>query len=57
MKTKNQKAAPALPTAAPNIPCMKPKRSTKKMEDRARQKKLVAILAPLRLALEESARQ
>jgi hypothetical protein len=32
---------------------MKPKRNTKKMEDRARQKKLAAILAPLKIALLE----
>ena len=49
---KNPTAIPALPTAAANIPAMKPKRNTKKMEDRARQKKLAAILAPLKAALE-----
>ena len=50
---KRSTAAPALPTAAPNIPCMKAKRNTKKMEDRVRQKKLAAILAPLKIALLE----
>src|SRR5271157_1906961 len=54
---KRPTTAPALQTAEPNIPCwnVEPKRNTKTMEDRARQKKLAAILAPLRAALERSA--
>jgi hypothetical protein len=54
---KHPTAAPALPTAAPNIPCwnVKPKRNTKTIEGRARQKKMAAILTPLRAALERSA--
>jgi hypothetical protein len=51
---KHPTAAPALPVAQPNIPCwtsMKPKRNTTKTEDRARQRKMAAILAPLRAAL------
>ena len=49
--------APALPTAAPNIPAMKPKRNTAKIEDRAKQKRLRNTFAPLRLALERAARR
>src|ERR1017187_9550131 len=49
-------AIPALSIAAPNIPCMKPKRNTVKIEDRAKQNRLRIILAPLRLALEKAAR-
>jgi hypothetical protein len=53
MKTKNQTAAPALQTAAPRIPCfdVKPKRNSKKIQDRARQKRMAAILAPLKMVL------
>jgi len=49
-------AAPALPTAAANIPCMMPKRNTAKLEARERQKKMRVLLAPLRAALERAAR-
>ena len=49
---KNLTTAPTPPTAAPNIPCMKPKRNTSKIEDRERQKRMREILAPLRAALE-----
>ena len=54
MKTKNQTAAPALQTALPRIPCfdVKPKRNSKKIQGRAPQKRMAAILAPLRAALE-----
>jgi hypothetical protein len=54
VKTKNQKAAPALPTAAPNIPCMKAKPNTAKIQDRAKQKRLRKMFAPLRFALERT---
>jgi hypothetical protein len=51
---KRSTANPALPTAAANIPCaMKPKRNTSKIEDRARQKRMAATLAPLKIALLE----
>ena len=55
---KHPTAAPALPTAAPNIPCwtVKPKRNTAKLEARERQKKMRVLLAPLRTALERAAR-
>jgi hypothetical protein len=36
---------------------MKPKRNTKAMEERERQKKMRVLLAPLRAALERAARQ
>ena len=49
--------APALPTAAPNIPCMKAKPKSVKIEDRAKQKRLRKGFAPLRFVLEELARQ
>jgi len=49
----NPTAAPALPTAAPRIPCfsVRPKRNSKKTEDRARQKRMAAILSPLKMVL------
>jgi hypothetical protein len=56
--SKRSTAAPALPTAAPNIPCwnLKPKRNTAKLEARERQKKMRVLFAPLRAALERAAR-
>jgi hypothetical protein len=36
---------------------MKPKLNTKRREDRARQKKMRVLLAPLRAALDRAARQ
>jgi len=56
---KHPTAAPALPTAAPNIPCwtsMKRKRNTAKIEAGDRQKKMRVILAPLKAALARAAR-
>ena len=55
---KNPTAKPALPTAEPDIPCaMKPRRNTAKIEDRAKQKRLRKLFAPLRSALDRAARQ
>ena len=57
---KHATTAPAMQTAEAQIPywTVKPnKRNTAKMPDRARQKRLAAILDPLRTALEKAAHQ
>ena len=55
--SKRSAAAPALPTAEPNIPSTKAKPNTAKREARERQKKMRVLLAPLRAAVERVARQ
>jgi hypothetical protein len=55
--TNHSTVNPALPTAEPNIPAMKPKRNAAKIEDPVKQKRLRRICAPLRLAMEKLAGQ
>jgi hypothetical protein len=52
--SKHSTAAPALPTAAPRIPCFDVKRkpNTKKIEDRAKQKEMLDEL--LKQVIEEA---
>ncbi len=55
MRTNKFTGAPSLPTAAATIPCaMKPKRNTKKMEDRAGMEAMLDELLLLKQIIVES---